>query len=106
MAVKQDLQKIVQSKKPTTTTTTTTTKRLFKSHRDHFPTSLRITKDEYYKIHFEENTKMKTLWETIKEVMNIKNNSVVYKQFTNQALSGEACYCMCAGPHMQKLLEL
>ena len=38
---------------------------------------LRITKDEYYKTHFKENKKkLKTIWKTIKEIINVKNNDV------------------------------
>ena len=38
----------------------------FKTYRNHLTTLLRITKDEYYKTHFQENKKdLKTVWKTI-----------------------------------------
>ena len=47
----------------------------FKTYRNHLTTLLRITKDEYYKTHFQENKKdLKTLWKTIKEIINVKKN--------------------------------
>ena len=40
-------------------------------------TKMNITKDEYYKTHFKENKKkLKTIWETIKEIINVKNNDM------------------------------
>ena len=39
---------------------------------------LRITKDEYYKTHFKENKKFfRTVWKTIKEIINVKSNNDV-----------------------------
>ena len=39
---------------------------------------LRITKDEYYKTHFQGNKKnLKTVWKIIKEITNVKNNNDV-----------------------------
>ena len=39
---------------------------------------LRITKDEYYKTHFKENKKdLKTVWKTIKEIINVKTKNDV-----------------------------
>ena len=50
----------------------------FKTYRNYLMTLLRITKDEYYKTHFKENKKnSKTIWETIKEIINIKNSNDV-----------------------------
>ena len=47
----------------------------FKTYRHHLPTLVRIAKDEYYKTHFKENKKnLKTVWKTIKEIINGKNN--------------------------------
>ena len=41
----------------------------FKTYRNHLTMLLRITKDEYYKIHFKENKKkLKTIWRTIKKL--------------------------------------
>ena len=45
----------------------------FKTYRNHLTMLLRITKDEYYKTHFKENKKnLKTVWKTIKEIINVK----------------------------------
>ena len=50
----------------------------FKTYRNHLTMLPRITKDEYYKTHFKENkTKLKTVWKTIKEIINVKNNNDV-----------------------------
>ena len=39
---------------------------------------LRITKDEYYKTHFQENKKnWKTISKTVKEIINVKNSKDV-----------------------------
>ena len=50
----------------------------FKTYRNHLTTLLRITKDEYYKTHFQENKKdLKTVWKTIKEIINVKTKNDV-----------------------------
>ena len=50
----------------------------FKTYRNHLTTLLRITKDEYYKTHFKGNKKnLKTVWKTIKEIINVKNSNDV-----------------------------
>ena len=50
----------------------------FKTYRNHLTTLLRITKDEYYKTHFQENKKdLKTKWKTIKEIINVKTKNDV-----------------------------
>ena len=54
----------------------------FKTYRNHLTTLLRITKDEYYKTHFQENKKdfLKKLlkkWKTIKEIINVKTKNDV-----------------------------
>ena len=52
--------------------------RQFKTYRNHLTTLLRITKDEYYKTHFKENKKkLKTVWKTITEIINVKNSNDV-----------------------------
>ena len=49
-----------------------------KTYRNHLTTLLRITKDEYYKTHFQENKKdLKTVWKTIKEIINVKTKNDV-----------------------------
>ena len=49
-----------------------------KTYRNHLTTLLRITKDEYYKAHFQENKKdMKTVWKTIKEIIDVKTKNDV-----------------------------
>ena len=49
-----------------------------KTYRNHLTTLLRITKDEYYKAHFQENRKdLKTVWKTIKEIINVKTKNDV-----------------------------
>ena len=56
----------------------------FKTYRNNLTTLLRITNDEYYKTHFEENwKKLKTVWKTIKENYQCKKQQwCVKKQFT------------------------
>ena len=49
----------------------------FKTYRNHLTTLLRITKDKYYKTHFKEKKNVKTVWKTIKEIINVKNNNDV-----------------------------
>ena len=50
----------------------------FKTYRNHLTTLPRITKDEYYKTHFQENKKdLKTVWKTIKEIINVKTKNDV-----------------------------
>ena len=46
-------------------------------YRNHLTTIPRITKDEYYKTHFQENKDLKTIWKTIKEVINVKTENDV-----------------------------
>ena len=47
-------------------------------YRNHLTTLPRITKDEYYKTHFQKNKKdLKTIWKTIKEVINVKTENDV-----------------------------
>ena len=59
----------------------------FKTYRNHLTTLLRITKDEYYKTHFKGNKKnLETIWTTIKEIINVKNNNNVS---INSLLTGE-----------------
>ena len=65
----------------------------FKTYRDHLTTLLRITKDEYYKNHFQENKKdLKTIWKIIKEIINVKIknyvpiNSLLIGETTNAQL--------------------
>ena len=49
-----------------------------KTYRNHLTTLLRITKDEYYKAHFQENKKdLKTVWKTIKEIIHVKTKNDV-----------------------------
>ena len=49
-----------------------------KTYRNHLTTLLRITKDEYYKTHFQENKKdLKTVWKTIKVIINVKTKNDV-----------------------------
>ena len=48
-----------------------------KTYRNHLTTLLRIAKDEYYKTHFKENKKLKTIWKTIKEIINVKSSNDV-----------------------------
>ena len=58
-----------------------------KTYRNHLTTLLRITKDEYYKTHFQENKKdLKILWKTIKEIINVKTKNDVT---INRLLVGE-----------------
>ena len=55
-----------------------TCEKQFKTYRNHLTTLLRITKDEYYKTHFKENKKFfRTVWKTIKEIINVKSNNDV-----------------------------
>ena len=50
----------------------------FKTYRNHLTTLLRITKDEYYKTHFQESEKyFRTIWKTIKEIINVKTKNDV-----------------------------
>ena len=65
----------------------------FKNYRNHLTTLLRVTKDEYYKTHFQENKKdLKTVWKTIKEIINVKiknyvpMNSLLIGETTNAKL--------------------
>ena len=47
-------------------------------YRNHLTTLPRITKNEYYKTHFQENKKdLKTVWKTIKEIINVKTKNDV-----------------------------
>ena len=59
----------------------------FKTYRNNLTTLLRITKYEYYKTHFEENwKKLKSVWKTIKEIINLKSTSDVSR---NNSLIGQ-----------------
>ena len=45
---------------------------------NHLTTLPRITKDEYYKTHFQENKEnLKIIWKTINKIINVKNNNDV-----------------------------
>ena len=45
---------------------------------NHLTTLPRITKDKYYKTHFQENKEnLKIIWKTINKVINVKNNNDV-----------------------------
>ena len=67
LKAKQDLQKILQRKKPTTKGNLW--KAVIGTYRNHLTTLLRIAKDEYYKTHLKENKKdLETIWETIKKL--------------------------------------
>ena len=54
--------------------------------RNHFLMLLRITNNGYYKTLFKENKKIKIVWKTIKEIVNVENNSDVSIN-TERALS-------------------
>ena len=50
----------------------------FKTYRNHLTKLLRITKDEYYKTHFQKNKKdLKIVRKTIKEIINVKTKNDV-----------------------------
>ena len=66
----------------------------FKTYRNHLTTLVRITKNEYHKTHFQENKKdLKTVWKTIKEIINVKTkhdvpiNSLLIGKTTQQILN-------------------
>ena len=65
----------------------------FKTYRNHLTTLLRITKDEYYKPHFQENKKdLKTVWKTVQETINVKtkNDVPIHSLLTGKTITTNA----------------